>query len=307
MSRRRMSALVLTAAVAAVSMAAPAHAGTSGALFGASVSATSGETFSDAVARQDARYGTPTPMPISRVFYSGGAQPWPGKAGASGRPVVVSFKYAPAEVLKGTYDTALSSFFAGAPKNYDVFWSYLHEPEDDVARGEFTAADYRGAWQRIAGLAGAAAAQTGNIHLRSTLILMCYTVNTASGRNWRDYYVPAAQSMLAFDCFNHAGKNNRYGDPSNLFRPVTDWSAANPTLAWGIAEFGSTLSSTDTSGSNRAAWLRSAGTFLAGQHAAKPNSAVFGLYFDTVGPSGTDYRLTDSPSQNAWRDVVQGY
>ncbi len=305
MSRRRVSALVLTAAVAAVSMAAPAHAGTSGTLFGAMVSATSGETFSDAVARQDARYGTPTPMPISRVFYSGGAQPWPGKAGASGRPVVVSFKYAPADVVAGTYDAALSKFFAGAPKTYDVFWSYVHEPEDNIARGEFSAADYRAAWQRIAALASAAA--PGNSHLRSTLILMCYTMNSASGRDWRAYYVPGAQSMLAFDCYNHAGKRNLYGDPANIFRPVTEWSTANPTIPWGISEVGSTLASTDADGTKRAAWLRSVGSFLAKQHVANANSAVFGLYFDTVGPSGTDYRLTDSASQSAWRDVVQNY
>ncbi|HET8662202.1 MAG TPA: hypothetical protein VFM55_24865 [Micromonosporaceae bacterium] len=304
-SFRRRAVLVLTVLACLLAGAPPAYAGESGVLFGALVSTRGTETFADAVARQDAAYGTPVPMPISRVFYRGAVQPWPGNAGLSRRPVVVSFRYLPRDVLAGRADAALRDWFAHAP-SYDVWWSYSHEPEDNIARGEFTAADYRAAWQRISGIAKAYAPATGRLH--STLILMCYTMNPNSHRNWLSYYVPTAQSTIAFDCYNHASKQGRYGDPRNIFKPVTDWSAANPSIPWGISEFGSVKVSTDIDGSGRAAWLRSVGRFLAAQHAARPTTAaIFGIYFDVVGPKGTDYRLTDTASKLAWRDVVQHY
>jgi hypothetical protein len=300
--RRVLSALVLATTVVGTLAVQPAAADTSGTVFGALVATQGRETFSGAVARQDRAYGA---MPISRVFYNGALMPWPDKAGASGRPVVVSFKYPPLEVIDGRHDAAIRAFFRDAPTTYDVFWSYIHEPEDNVIRGEFSAQDYRLAWQHVADLAVAAA--PGNPHLISALILMCYTMNPASGRNWLDFYVPAAQSMLAFDCYNHAGKRNRYGNPADIFRPVTDWSAGHPGIPWGISEVGSTLATTDADGAKRAAWLHQVGAFLADQHRAAARAAVFGIYFDTVGPNGTDYRLTDAASQAAWREVVQTY
>lgn len=302
MIRRTLVALVLGAATA-IGLVHPAAAGTSGVRFGALVAAHRGDTFAQAVARQDAAYGR---MPISRVFYTGAVQPWPGNAGASGRPVVISFKYAPAAVLSGRDDAALRRFFAGAP-HYDVYWSYIHEPEDNIARREFTAQAYRMAWQHIAKLAAPYA--TANPHLHSTLILMCYTMNPTSGRNWHNYYVGSGtQSMIAFDCYNHAGHHNAYGAPADIFKPLTDWARANPKIRWGVSEVGSTRASTDTDGSKRAAWLRSVGHFLVAQHAAKPSvAALFGIYYDVVGPKGTDYRLTDANSRAAWRDVVQHY
>jgi hypothetical protein len=294
--------VVITAGGAITSAAA--SAGASGVLFGAVVAVRGTESYSQAIARQDAAYGTPVPMPISRVFYGGAPEPWPGLAGLSGRPVIVSFRYAPADVVAGRHDAAVRQFFAGAP-SYDVYWSYSHEPEDNIERGEFTAPAYRAAWQRIADLALQAAPTSARLH--STLIVMCYTMNPASGRNWRDYYVPAAQSMLAFDCYNHASKRNAYADPADFLRPLTNWAAANPTIPWGVSEFGSVRVSSDPDGSKRAAWLRSVGRFLVNQHAAKPIAAIFGNYFDVLGPKGTDYRLTDTNSRLAWRDVVQNY
>ena len=237
------SELLITALVPSALAAAlvqPADAATSGVLFGSPVSTNVGESFAQAIAREDKPYGT---LPISRVFYSGPVQQWPGKAGASGRPDVVSFKYAPCQVVLGTYDAALTQFVAGAPTGYDVWWSYIREPEDNIAKGEFTSVDYKAAWAHISALAAAAAPTHPLVH--STLILMCYTMNPASGRDWHNYYVDAAtQSMLAFDCYNHAGKIF-YGSPA-------------------------------TDGSLRAAWLRSVGSFLGNQHAADPAHSILG-------------------------------
>lgn len=304
-SRLRRPLLLLAGALTLVGSligvtAGPASASPSGMRFGAVVASQGRETFAAAIARQDIAYGT---LPISRVFYSGAVQPWPGNAGASGRPVVISFKYAPSDVIAGKDDAALTQWFSTAP-DYDVYWSYIHEPEDNIARGEFTSAAYKAAWTHIAGLAAPFAAT--NPYLHSTLIMMCYTMNPASHRDWHNYYVDSTvQSMVAFDCYNHAGKSGNYGDPATIFGPLTNWAAVNPGITWGVSEVGSTLSPKDPDGTLRARWLGDVGTFLVQQHQAADNAGVFGIYFDVKGPKGTDYRLTDANSQKAWRNVVQ--
>lgn len=305
--RLRCSIAVLAALVATLPSfaTAPASGGESGVLFGTVVAPRGTESWADAVARQDTSFGTPTPMPISRVFYRGAPQPWPGSAGESDRPVVVSFKYLPEDVVAGRHDADLEAFFRTAPL-HDVYWSFIHEPEDNVARGEFSAASYRAAWEHIGLIAAREAPPTANLH--PTLILMCYTMNTKSGRNWLNYYVPTVHSMISFDCYNHAWRRGSYGSPANIFKPLTDWAARNPTIPWGVSETGATLAPDDPTGVGRANWLRSVGRFLAEQHAADPGrAAVFGIYFDVKGPKGTDFRLTDANSRSAWAEVVQQY
>ena len=264
----------------------------SGTLFGALVSPRAGETFAQAIARQDAAYGR---LAISRIFYdTSGPQPWSAGAGLSGRPTIVSFHYPPAAVLAGTYDAAMRSWFASAPRTYDVFWSFWHEPENDIDAGAFSAADYRAASAHVSALA----AQAGNPHLRSTLILMCYTLNPTSKRDWHDYYAGASSvSTVGFDCYNHGFRQNAYGRPWDLFGDVLQWAAATH-LPWGIAEVGSVKVASDTTGDGRAAWLRQVGKLLAGK-------ALFVSYFDIA--KQTDYALTDAPSRLAWRQVVTSY
>ena len=114
-------------------------------LFGASVYE-NGRTWTDAVADSHATYGG---MEVVRVFYPGLPSAWPGRAGQVGGPIVVSFKANPADVLSGKHDAYLSQWFASAPKNRDIWWTYWHEPEDDVEDGNFTAQQWRtptGTW-----------------------------------------------------------------------------------------------------------------------------------------------------------------
>lgn len=293
------------ALIATLTVAPPARAGESGVLFGTAVPIRNNLTAEEAVAQKDWAYGRPTPMPISRVFYRQGPEPWPGWAGESGRPVVVSFSYPPLEVLAGDHDDELTTWFEGAP-DYDVYWSYWHEPEDNAARGQFTGAEYRAAWRYIAALADDAAPATAQLH--ATLILMCWTLNPRSGRNWLDFYEPTVHTMFSFDCYNHAWRRGAYGAPGSFLRPLLNWAEDNPDKPWGLSEFGSIKVESDTNGSRRAAWLRDVGAFLAAQHTSNPETAAqFGIYFDVKGPKGTDFRLSDWRSRNAWRDVVQNY
>ena len=158
----------------------------SGTLFGTSIYNEPGETFQQAYDRRVKEFGS---MPVDRVFYPGLPKAWPGNAGyGNGQAVFVSFKATPQQVLSGAYDALLDNWFATAPRDRDVYWSYYHEPEDNIEAGDFTAADYRAAWQRVSAISH----RTQNPRLHSTLILMCYTLSQSSGRSFADYYAGAS-------------------------------------------------------------------------------------------------------------------
>lgn len=259
-------------------------------LCGASFAAESGETYQQALAREDAYFDG---LESARVFYSGLPKAWPGKLNTGGRPMIVSFKAAPAEVLAGTHDSALKTWFATAPRSQDLYWTYFHEPENDIQNGDFTAQQFRMAWQRIAGLAK----QAANPRLLATLILMGWSVDPASGRNWGDYY-PGREyvDVIGWDLYNPSWEKGAYKPVSEMFAKVIATSAAE-SLPFGVAETGSPLVSGD-SGTGRAAWLRSMIDHLT------RNNALFVEYFDLdwTAHNGADYRLRDSASMAVWRE-----
>ncbi|RZU72284.1 hypothetical protein EV384_0643 [Micromonospora kangleipakensis] len=254
---------------------------------GASIHLLNGESFADGLARSDRTYG---PLRMVRVFYPGLPPAWSGsRADVADRTVVVSFKAPPAEVAAGKHDARLATWFASIPRDHDVYWSYFHEPENDVESGNYTTAQFRAAWRRIAGLADRAR----NPQLRATLILMCWTLNPNSGRSFTDYY-PGGDvvDVLGWDCYNSGGKFNRYTDPAKVFGPMISKSKALGK-PWGLAETGSVRIAGD-SGTGRAAWIRSMSSYLNDQR------PVWVAYYDYQ-VSGGDFRLTDDPSRDAWR------
>jgi hypothetical protein len=268
---------------------APPSAPNGGTLFGSTVWTGDGDSMTSGLAKARAAYGN---LEIVRVFYPGLPAAWPGSAGTVGGNVEVSFKALPREVLSGSLDSRLSTWFATAPKDRQVIWTYYHEPEDDIARGSFTAADYRAAWQHLAALADKA----GNPQLKSSLVLMGWSLSKQSGRNWKDYYPgSAAIDILGWDTYNLGARKGVYNSPATVVGDVITTSRAEGK-AWGIAELGSVLISGDSGGTGRAQWLRDMGSYL------KSNGAYYVTYFDA--PVGAEYRLFDGPSKNAWRDVV---
>jgi hypothetical protein len=257
-------------------------------LFGSSIYQNPGETFAAAYQRRVRLYGA---LGVDRVYYPGLPPAWPGNAGYSGGPVIVSFKADPQQVLTGAYDAMLTSWFSSAPRGHAIWWTYYHEPEDQIASGAFTAAQYRAAWQRICDLARS----VGNPDLHATLILMCYTLDPSSGRTFADYYPGSAYiDTLGFDCYNTAFSSGSYVNPATQFAAVLSMSAAMGK-PYGIAEFGSRLVPGDR-GSGRAAWLLACATYL------QTHGASWVAYFDS--PVAGEYRLLDAPSQQAWRRVV---
>jgi hypothetical protein len=101
-------------------------------LFGSSIYQNPGESFQQAYQRRVNEFGS---LPIDRVYYSGAPKPWPGTAGYSGGTVAVSFKLAPQEVNAGVYDAVLTNWFSTAPRDRDIYWTYFHEPEDNMEAG----------------------------------------------------------------------------------------------------------------------------------------------------------------------------
>ena len=266
---------------------APFFPGSRKTLPGATISLNNGENFAQALARADRTFG---PLRMVRVFYPGLPPAWGGsRSDIVNRTVVVSFKAHPREVNAGRHDARLAAWFASVPRDYDVYWAYFHEPENDVESGSFKPADYKAAWRRIAGLANRA----GNPKLINTIILMCFTLNPGSGRDFNAYY-PGSDLVetLGWDCYNHATKHNKYVPPDDIYGRMIRKSR-ELGKPWGIAETGSTKIRGDT-GAGRAAWLRSMSQYL---NAQRPLWVTY--YNQVVG--GGDFRLLDAPSQQAWK------
>lgn len=249
--------------------------------------ANDGMTYKAALAAEDARFGG---LDMVRVFFSGAPPKWAGSpADVAHRPVNVSFKFDADDVMAGKYDTAMRTWFASVPRTQDVYWTYYHEPEDNIRDGEFTAAQYRAAWQRLRGLAD----QAGNPRLRSALVLMEWTLRPASGRNWRDYYPGQATiDVLSWDVYNLEWDKGKYAAPATLFGPIVS-VAQSEGRPWAVSEFGSHLATGD-SGPARAAWLNASVKYL------NDKKAVWAAYFDHDWDTG-DYRLRDAAGIAQWK------
>ncbi|MFJ6152724.1 glycoside hydrolase family 26 protein [Micromonospora profundi] len=284
---RRLVAAAAAAAVVLVGLQAPASASTP-TLFGSSVHQPSGQTFNQALAAADARYGT---LPILRVFYPGAPGAWTdAKLNTPGRSTVVSFKYDADVILTGSADDYLRTWFANAPRDRDIFWSYFHEPEDDIRDGAFTAAAYRAAWQRIVGLAD----QANNSRLYATTIWMDWTLDPKSGRNWRDYYPGTAYvDVMAWDVYGFDVTKSETMAAHNALRPGLE-VARSEGKPYAVAELGV------DDHANRPAMLREIARWM-----RNTADARFVTYFDATGWPQYDL-IGDSGSIQAWRDAVSG-
>lgn len=258
--------------------------------FGVTLDIPSGMNINEAWKHAVSSYGTPE---MVRIFHPGPPSGWNAAKVAGGADLAVSFKIQPREVLSGAYDAALRTWFNTAPRDVQVYWTYFHEPEDDISRGEFTASDYRAAWKRIAAIAEDVCAP--NLH--STLILMDWTVDPRSKRSFDDYYPGSAYiDVLGWDPYNPWQNNTGYKDPAAIFDPVIAVSNRYGK-PFAIAETGSLVMPGDD-GRQRAAWIKKAADHL------RASGAVYVAYFDTQTPKGNDFRLIDSHSRAAWRAVI---
>ncbi len=257
--------------------------------FGSTVFPNPGESYRSAFLRAQERYGE---YGVVRYFKPGLPNSWSTiQRDIDTTPAVISFKMDPRAVVAGQYDAYMRSWFAQAPRDRPTYWSFIHEPEDNIEAGQFTAAQYQAAWQHLSRLADSA----DNYYLRATLVLMGWTSYPQSGRSWRTYY-PGDQyiDLLGWDSYNMARLGGNYGSPENMLGSVVR-ASQQAGKRWGLAELGSGLVPGDN-GTRRAAWLRQVSDY-ADRHGAR-----FVAYYDLV--MGVDFRLRDEPSRLAWRQAV---
>ena len=244
-----------------------------------------------AVDRQISIYGAG----VVRRYYSGFPAGWSTiDSQGHGLPTFVSFKVSPQSVNSGQYDAAFTAWFKAAPRDRRSWWSFMPEPEDDIARGTYTAAQFRSAYSRLAGLSR----MGGNPQLTSTLTLMAYTAGSCgrgSTRNILDYW-PGGGNVdeIAFDCSNRGVGVGQYTDPAQMLTGARD-AAKQLGKPWGLGEIESQLLPGDD-GRQRAAWLIGVARFVVA------NGGMFACYFDEK--RAVDFRLIDSASKAAWRSVV---
>jgi hypothetical protein len=278
-------------------IAVPGDGGSFGpTLVGAAMGTHPNETWADAVTRGDHLFGN---LHALRVYHGGLPRSWSQLTALTGRrPLIVSFKANPRTIVAGTDDAFFRTWFADAPRDHLDYWSFYHEPENDIPAA-FTAADYRAAWVHLRALS----LQAHNPQLLSTLILMGWSLQKGSGRNWLDYYPgDAAIDVLGWDVYNSASRQGTapgapipgtYTDPASLFANVIAVSKSHGK-PWAIGEINSLLINGDK-GPNRAAWLEKVGAY------AKANGAAYLLLFDSN--NGSPWELLDTVSQQAWRHV----
>lgn len=252
-------------------------------LFGASINATD-------LAQETSEFGH---MAIVRTYYPGLPSPgaWTtGLPAANKSSVIVSFKAEPKTILSGQDDAALSHFFDTAPTGHPIYWSYYHEPEGNIADGEFTLADYKAAWAHVVALARAA----HNPDLHSTLILGGYDFSASAHRNWQDY-LPGGGiiSTLGWDAYppGSAKNQNPIAAPPATFMDQEIAAAKSVGLPYGFAEFGL---STPV---GRPAWLTAVGNYLL------HSGAVFASLFNGNAQYPT-LKLTDAASVAVWKSFT---
>jgi hypothetical protein len=232
-------------------------------------------------------------MPIVRVYYPGLPSPnaWTsGLAAANHSAVIVSFKALPTTILSGADDAALRQFFDSAPKGHPIYYTYYHEPEDNIAAGQFGLADYKAAWARVVSIANAA----HNPYLHSTLILMSWDLVPASHRHWKDY-LPGGGiiSTLGWDAYPTGSATNvnpQLQPPSGFLAPAIA-AAKSVGLPYGFPEFGLSTAR------GRPGWLKTVGNYI--MH----SGALFASYFNGNQQYPT-LRLTDPASIAVWRGFV---
>jgi hypothetical protein len=113
-----------------------------------------------------------------------------------GRLVAYSSKAPPQDVAAGAYDGDYEALCAAAPEDQDTLLAVRHEAEDDIERGQFTPADLRAAWARVSAIIKA----SGNPRILRAPIIMQWTLDPASKRNYRDF-LPAEYDVNGWDFY----------------------------------------------------------------------------------------------------------
>jgi hypothetical protein len=222
-----------------------------------------------------------------------------------------SFNLPPADVAAGRDDAKLKTFIASTPKN--IILTNYHEPEQEIAAGKFTAAQFRASIVRLATLVHAQNKIDGGTR-RVSVILMYDTVYGFKGRNPMNYWPgrnPATGAnyadLISFDTYALPHATGTPGIPAG-FTDGLKWQSASqlldPSIAfaakigspWMISEFGY-LEDINNPG-RRAQALTDFANY------ARLHGAVAVEYWDSYG-TRADWQLRYSTQASAaWKAIV---
>ncbi len=206
---------------------------------------------------------------------------------AAGRTPVISVKSAEnggtvvkwGTIANGSRDADITKM-ADALKatNKPILFTFMHEPEDQLKDGWGTAAEYRGAWQRIV----TKFRDAGATNVSFALILTGYAYDTGSA----DQYYPGDSYIdwIGTDpyAWNSCGGNSKtFPTFTTIMQKTVDFANAHdkPVL---VAEYG-VHASTSADKTKKAAW------FVDARAAAKKLPAIKALiYFNHDNHGGSD-------------------
>lgn len=263
-------------------------------LWGSTVWQEKGETKAEAYERVKSAFGL---HQIVR-YYCAGDPLWPDWLPKE-TVTLISFKIDAKEVLAGIKDQVLKDFFNSLATHTKIYWTYYHEPEDNISEGTFSAVEYRAAFDYIIDLQK----KLNKPNLVPTLCLMSWSLTTESGRNWRDY-LPAKVELLSWDGYF---RDHTIMNAALVFGRVRE-IATETGLPWAVAETG--VNKMKNSGKiNEPIPLETRRTMLTALSkdikTTRPYP-VFVSYFDSDPPQDatySDWRISDDATMvAAWKE-----
>jgi hypothetical protein len=262
-------------------------------LVGTSVQRAPGETYEQAWQRRVSTWGVEPEM--ARFFYRAlpvGSLPQFGNAQvmASFKLPVVDGKADVAGLLHGKYDEQLTSWFASMPRDgtpkYVAFW---HEPEDEIANGLMTDAQFQQAFEYVRALAAKFDGTARNI--RVGVVLMAFTANPASGRDIADY-LPPGVAFVGWDVYPLASEQ----DTQSRLAQAAEASCDAGVPQWFLAETAINAAEHPTQ-SETARWIPMVAD------AARRLGYSGLMYFDST--VGGEFRLTSRATWQAMDEEIR--
>ncbi len=113
--------------------------------------------------------------------------------------------------------------------------------------------------------------------------------------DWRLWW-PGSGEGATWDCYADSWRP-QYPNPETFLRIPLEAAEGTGRPLY-VAELGAARVSGDSSGTGRAAWIRDVATLL------RERGCVYVAWWNDLGTGGTDFRLTDKPSADAWRAVI---
>lgn len=213
-----------------------------------------------------------------------------------------SFKYLPLEVLAGQHDAAFTKFFQAIKDDHPVYWTYWHEPDDELyADKTFTPKDYRAAWAHIKKIADGVKATRPKMIAYATPIIMAWSMTQANRPLLGDdgmYPGDDVVDIFGVDVYNLQAQNKGVNvDVAAQYKIIIDFAEAHGKK-WAIGEIGSCPVKDSTT--LRAKYLSDSIAYWK----LRGNFPVYAAYFNLDWPS-CDFRIENDPLASAvWKQAV---